>query len=393
MKLNDESIALLDKIKKTFPFLMPQKIRMRHLDYLAMVGAGVAREQNDTQITPEHILIGAHRAWPADFVNLICTRLRLDPAKKAQFQKKAAELDYVSVETLLDDLKTIAEKYGTEIQEDRLRPILDCYKQVIETGAIYIKATTRDLTPKEFFIRPGHAGRWFDMAAIAKNCGIANFDDNPAYLAYSSICRKIDSLGSMVDISAQGKIHKLYTFTPRFQPPLRKIQNCKYVPASIAKNVPLIESWGFKRFSIFGADLIHNSMNFYCYTDQTTLDQAKIEAMFAKLGFPMPSDAMLAEMVDAAMIYFTFTHESDRIERICFTRVYEESMEKAIALAPSLKKYIEESPIKSAKRNLLLGFTFSEKGHYLKFELDYKASVFIPKVMKYSGLYCDPKSF
>jgi len=34
-----------------------------------------------------------------------------------------------------------------------------------------------------------------------------------------------------------------------------------------------------------------------------------------------------------------------------------------------------------------MGFTFDKKGSYLKVELDYKASLYIPGHMKYSGLY------
>ena len=62
-------------------------------------------------------------------------------------------------------------------------------------------------------------------------------------------------------------------------------------------------------------------------------------------------------------------------------------MEEALEFVPSLEGYVEESPIKSAKRNPLLGFAFNKTGHYLKPELDYKASLNIPGRMKYSGLY------
>ena len=102
---------------------------------------------------------------------------------------------------------------------------------------------------------------------------------------------------------------------------------------------------------------------------------------------------MLKQAEGAALVYFTFAHTSDRIARVCFTRVYEDSMEEAVALVPSLREYIEESPIKSTKRNLLLGFAFDGKGYYLKAELDYKASLCIPKKMKDTGLYSNPDEF
>lgn len=65
-------------------------------------------------------------------------------------------------------------------------------------------------------------------------------------------------------------------------------------------------------------------------------------------------------------------------------------MEKPVEFVPALREFIEEAPVKAAKRNLLLGFTFNEKGHYIKVELDYRASLYIPKYTKYGGLYRSP---
>ena len=88
-------------------------------------------------------------------------------------------------------------------------------------------------------------------------------------------------------------------------------------------------------------------------------------SILSTLDFEVPSEEMLKQMQDAALLYFTFTHASDQVERVCFARVYEDSMEEALELVPSLKNYVEESPLQSAKRNLLLGFAFDKKGHYL----------------------------
>ena len=122
-------------------------------------------------------------------------------------------------------------------------------------------------------------------------------------------------------------------------------------------------------------------------------DRASVEAILTTLEFPLPSEEILEEFASPAMVYFTFTYASERIERICFTRVYEDSMEKPVALAPSFKDYIENAPIRSPKRNLLFSAAFNSSGSYLKLELDYKAALGIPKAMRYSGLYCGVDEF
>ena len=298
-------------------------------------------------------------------------------------------MDYVSIDTFLRDVRVIAEKCGAEVREDKLLPVLDCYRDIFESSAIYVKTTTKDRSPRELYVRPGHPERWFNLAAMAKDHGLADFYDNPAYQTYTSICNRFKNLGlgSMVDISVQGDILKFYAFLTPKTKPINRLRGCKNIPNSIFKNSALLESWGFRRFAIFGVNLVDNSFNFYYYINPSKFGRDKIKTMLSALDFEMPSEEMLEQMQDAAMLYLTFTHANNRIERVCFTRVYEDSMEEAVELVPFLKDYIEEAPIESSKRNLLLGFAFNKQGHYLKAELDYKASLNIPGQMKYSGLY------
>ena len=162
----------------------------------------------------------------------------------------------------------------------------------------------------------------------------------------------------MGDISAAGDVQKFYAYFTHNLQPIRKIKRCENLPESLFKNSDLLASLGFKRFAILGVDFINNSLNLYYYTDQG-FNRAKIESILTALGFQVPSEAMLTQMEGAALVYFTFTHTNDQIERVCFTRIYEDSMEEAIELVPSFKAFIEESPIKTAKRNLLLGFAFN----------------------------------
>ena len=389
MKLDEKSIEMLDRLKKRFPPVMSGKVKIDLLDKLAMHGAHVCRQRGDTTVSIDDILVGAHQSLAPGLINLVFSRLGISPERSSDYKQKALDLDYVSVDTFLRDTKVIAEKCGAKVCEDRLRPILDCYRDIVESSAIYIKTTDRDLHPRELYVRPGHPGRWFDLAAMAKDYGLADFYDNPAYQAYASICGEVNEagLGSMVDISVQGDILKLYAFLTPNVKPLDRIKGCKNLPDSIFENSALLESWGFTRFGIFGVNLRNSSANFYYYIDPAEFGRDKIVSILSTLDFEIPSAEVLEQMKDAVMLYFTFTHASDQIERVCFTRIYEDSMVAALELAPSLKNYIEESPIQSAKRNLLLGFTFDKRGHYLKAELDYKASLYVPGKMKYSGLY------
>ncbi|MBN2004255.1 MAG: hypothetical protein JXA21_12950 [Anaerolineae bacterium] len=393
MRLNEESITLLDTIRQRFPPSIPEKARLRLTDKMAMHGAGIARQRGDTTVTVDDILMGVHQfLWP-EHLNLIRLTLGISPEKMEAYRQARLALDYVSVDDFLSNLKAVAKTCSVEIQEEKLLPALNCYKDPLEYETVYIKTTNRDLTPREFFIRPGNAAKWFDLAAMAKDHGLADFYDNPLYKAYLSICNEVGAVGSMVDISVDGEIKKFYAYFAHKAQPLGRIRKCENLPESILKNSAMLESLGLKRFAIFGVDFQHNSFNFYYHTDELRLDRAKLESIFKALDFRLPSEAMLKELESAATIYFTFTYTSDRIERLCFTRIYEDSMEKPVELVPELREFIEEAPIKTAKRNLLMGFTFDKKGCYLKVELDYRSSLYIPKHMKYGGLYCSLDEF
>ena len=355
-----------------------------------MHGAGIARRRGDTTVTVDDFLTGVHQfLWPEE-LNLIRFTLGISPEKMEAYRQACRALDYIPLDTFLDNLKAIAKTCGVEIQEEQLRPALECYREPLEYDTVYIKTTNRDLTPREFFIRPGNAGKWFDLAALAKSHGLGDFDDHPLYKAYTSICDAVHAVGSMVDLSVDGDIKKFYAYFPNRGQPLAAIRQCENLPESIFKNSALLESLGLTHFVIFGVDFQHNSFNFYYHTGELGLNRARLEAIFTALGYQLPSDVVLKELESATTIYFTFTYTSDRIERLCFTRLYEDDMTKPVEFVPALREYIEEAPLKVEKRNLLMGFTFDKKGMYLKVELDYSGGLYIPGHMKYSGLYRSP---
>lgn len=390
MRLAEESIALLDTIRLKFPPAIPEQARLMLIDKIAMHGAGRARQRGDTTVTVDDLLNGIHQfLWP-DELNFVRFALDISPTKMEEYRQTCLALDYVPLDAFLANLKAVAKTCGVEIQEEKLRPVFECYREPLEHDTVYIKTTDRARTPREFFIRPGNAGKWFDLAAMAKNHGLGDFDDHPLYQAYMCICKIVNAIGSMVDISVDGEIKKFYAYFPHRGLPLAAIRPCENLPASIFKNVGLVESLGMERFVIFGVDFQHNSFNFYYHTGELRLNRAKLESIFTALEFPLPSEAVLAELERATTIYLTFTYDSDRIERLCFTRIYEDDMTKPVEFAPALREFIEEAPIKVDKRNLLIGFTFDKKGMYLKVELDYRGALYIPGHMKYSGLYRSP---
>ncbi|MBN1449634.1 MAG: hypothetical protein JW963_01350 [Anaerolineales bacterium] len=390
MRLAGESLALLDTIMLKFPPAIPERARLVLIDKMVMHGAGIARQREDTTVTVDDLLTGIHQfLWP-DQLNLIRFTLGISPEKMAEYRQACLALDYIPLDAFFDNLTAIAKTCGVEIQKEKLRSVFECYREPLEYDTVYIKTTNRELIPREFFIRPGNAGKWFDLAAMAKSHGLGDFYDHPLYKAYVSISHAVGAVGSMVDISVDGEIKKFYAYFAHRGLPLAAIRQCENLPESILKNSALLESLGLARFVIFGVDFQHNSFNFYYHTDELGLNRTKLEAIFTALEFQIPSEAVLKELESAATIYFTFTYTSDRIERLCFTRLYEDDMTKPVEFVPTLREFIEEAPLKTEKRNLLMGFTFDKKGMYLKVELDYKASLYIPGYMKYSGLYPQP---
>ncbi len=393
MRLDEKSMTLLNTIRQKFPPSISEKARLVLIDKMGMHGAGIARQRGDSKITADDILIGVHQfLWPEQ-LNLIRLTLGISPEEMEAYRQARLALEYVPMDTFLSNLKAIAKTCGVEIQEEKLLPVLNCYREPLEYETVYIKTTNRDLTPREFFIRPGSAAKWFDLAAMARDHGLADFYDNPLYKVYLSICNEVGAVGSMVDINVEGEIKKFYAYFAHKAQPLERIGKCENLPESLFKNSALLKSLGLERFVIFGVDFQNNSFNFYYHTDELGLCRAKLESIFTALDFQLPSAAILKELENAATIYFTFTYTSDRIERLCFTRIYEDSMEKPVEFAPALREFIEEAPIKTAKRNLLMGFTFEKKGGYLKVELDYRSSLYIPKHMKYAGLYSSLDEF
>ena len=97
----------------------------------------------------------------------------------------------------------------------------------------------------------------------------------------------------MVDINVHGNIEKFYAFLAPQAKTIGEMKKCEGLPNSVFQSSALLESWGFRRFAIFGVNLQNNSFNFYYYTDPAEFNRDKIKLILSTLGFTMPSETPL----------------------------------------------------------------------------------------------------
>lgn len=98
-------------------------------------------------------------------------------------------------------------------------------------------------------------------------------------------------------------------------------------------------------------------------------------ALVEEIGFEPASKEVMEKCSEAAHLNYTFSWDSDRIQRLCFGMTCDSPEEVPVHLHPLMEKYVEASPFQSEKRKFIYGVTFKPNGRYYKIETDYNGTM------------------
>lgn len=98
-------------------------------------------------------------------------------------------------------------------------------------------------------------------------------------------------------------------------------------------------------------------------------------ALVEELGFEAASKEAMEGCLKAAHLNYTFSWDSEKIERLCFGMGVDTPEEVPVHFHPLMKEFIEKTPLQSDSRKFIWGVTFSPNGFYYKIENDYNGTM------------------
>jgi aromatic prenyltransferase len=385
MNISKEAQGAAKALRACLPLPMPREAKDDYLDIVLMNAAYLAEVRGSAEIGRGDIGAAMFRFGSLSLMERCARCLGAGASELAAWKAAQAEADGADAARVSGDVARMAALRGADYDEAALRRSLEAISPAMDTDPFYVKTTTKPGTRPEMTVRSGNPGRVTDYAAlIGRPKGLR---DLPSYGLWEAFCRAARPQGTMADIGLDGELRKLCAFFKQRPMSLANAARVPGAPRAIKTHAPLLRSLGFRDFGILGVDFVNDSVNLYFHPrGPGEIDAAKVGRLFSELGFAPLPEGHLSHIGRAGLAYFTFREGSERVERVCFTTIFEDGAGPFAERAPGLGPFLRESPLRSHRRNLIAGFAYRPDGHFLKAEFDYKASLYLPRLSSFSGL-------
>ena len=283
---------------------------------------------------------------------------------------------HTDVNQLVKDIIKISEFTGVRSNEEAIWKGIKTYEKFFAGAPLSIRTTTkpkerRDVAARyvEFFI-PHNP----DPYTTAINQGILVNDGHPIHDLIVEAINTFEIMGYGVDIDARSGLSKIWPFVvPGSIDPIFAM---KSIPSSFKAYRDYFDKHKLTAFSLFAFDFLHNTTNIYFMLKKPSKSSYEsCVSLVEDLGFKVASEEVMKGCVEAAHLNYTFSWDSDKIERLCFGITCNNPSEVPIHLHPLIKEFVEKTPLQSDSRKFIWGVTFTNNGIYYKIENDYNGAM------------------
>jgi len=277
---------------------------------------------------------------------------------------------------MVKDLFKIGEIAGVECNEDAIWKVLKTYEKFFAGAPVSIRTTTkpvenRDISVRyvEFFV-PHNP----DPYTTAINEGLIKKNGHPIHEMIMEAIESFHVMGYGVDLDVRTGFSKIWPFV--VPESIEPIFTMKSAPLSIKKYEDYFKKHGLNIFSVFAFDFSHNTTNIYFMLKQPPkATYENCTSLVEELGFEIASKEIMEACCNAAHLNYTFSWDSEKVERLCFGIAVDDFREVPVHLHPLMKEFVEKTPLQSEKKKFIWGVTFTPKGIYYKIENDYNGTM------------------
>ncbi|UCH89650.1 MAG: hypothetical protein JSV49_03095 [Thermoplasmata archaeon] len=281
----------------------------------------------------------------------------------------------INLDQMLDDIIKAAEVAEVKYDKQKIQKVLSAFSDFYSGSAITFVTSTKPKDARGLSVRYVELSVPHDPLKIALENGIITKDDHPIFEFYPEIHATYPMMGYGVDMDANFGLTKIWTFF-QIPTPIQKAYHMTHAPDGIRKYADYFTKYGLEDFSLFALDFKNRTTNIYFMVDDPSRNPPeKVAGMIGDLDFKVPSEEVLEHCSKAITIYYTFSWDSDIIERVCFGTTALNPGEVPTHLDPLIEKYVKAAPTLADKQTFIYSITPSRKGDYIKIENDYSGSM------------------
>ncbi|MHA2280479.1 MAG: aromatic prenyltransferase [Promethearchaeota archaeon] len=280
------------------------------------------------------------------------------------------------LEQMVKDFAKLCEIADVNFNENATRNVFNVYKEFFSGAPISIRTTTKPVEYRDVALRyveffmPHHP----DPYTKAINEGLIEKDNHPIHEMVKEVMDTFQMMGYGVDVDASTGLSKIWPFiVPGTIEPLFSM---KWAPESMKKYRDYFIKHDLTAFSLFAFDFLHKTMNIYFMLQQPPkAAYDNCVALAEELGFKIPSKEAMEGCMKAVHLNYTFSWDSEKIERFCYGMACDDPEEVPVHFHPLMKKFVDETPLQSDSRKFIWGVTFTNNGLYYKIENDYNGAM------------------
>ena len=277
---------------------------------------------------------------------------------------------------MVEDILKLGEITGVKCNEKSIWKVLNTYSKFYKGSPVSMRTTTKPVENRDIAIRyvemmiPHNP----DPYTTAINEGLIKNEGHPIHEMILEAQATFDMMGYGVDLDARRGLSKIWPFI--IPGSIKPLFSMKSIPTSMKKYEDFFFRHNLTAFSLFAFDFSHKTMNIYFMLQKPSkASYENCKSLIEDLGFKLPSSELIERCRDAAHLNFTFSWESDKIERLCFGMACNDYNDVPMHLNPLIRGFVEKTPLQSEKNKFVWGLTLTNNGSYYKIENDYNGTM------------------
>jgi len=293
-------------------------------------------------------------------------------------QDSNAQLGFMhktNLQQMYDDIVKAAEIAEVPYDQGAIQRVLDAFRAYFSGSAISFVTNTRPQKERHLSVRYVEIQVPHDAYDIALEHGLIAKQGHPIDDLIPELRSRYSILGYGADMVVGHGLAKIWQFF-RALPVVEEVSATPSLPASVGQHTAYFSKYDLRYVSLFAMDYRHKTTNMYFMVKEPGLfPPAKIIGMIEDLGFNAPTDELLEHCSRAVTIYYTFSWDSPKVERICFGTIAPKPSLIPTHLHPLLERYVAQAPCLSKDRVFIHSVTLARNGSFIKIENDYTGSM------------------
>ncbi|KKN26200.1 hypothetical protein LCGC14_0877110 [marine sediment metagenome] len=374
MKWQPDVKVLYDKVVVN----MPEMVRPVIAPELLQNAEKKCKERRGKLVAEVDLIVALFEITPTAFQPVMIEDLK---TLKVDYNRYLAKVksDFKctnDLEQMVKDFAKLCDIVGVKFDENATRNVFNVYKEFFIGAPVSIRTTTKPVERRDVALRyveffmPHNP----DPYTKAINEGLIENDDHPIHEMIKEAMDTFQMMGYGVDVDASTGLSKIWPFVvPGIIEP---IFSMKSAPESMRKYKDYFFKHGLTAFSLFAFDFLHKTVNIYFMLKQPPkATYNNCVTLVEDLDFEIASKEIMEGCMKAAHIYYTFSWDSEKIERLCFGMSCDSPQEVPVHFHPLMKKFLDETPLQSDSRKAIWGVSFTSNGLYYKIENDYNGAM------------------